>query len=199
MKKCNDSDFASIYKDYNEVIKPLIASIEAKEERLPVPILNEIRAVNDHIARCYSDGATDDFKAEQIRKAQSHIERIVLDCLKILNMLVKKRMEGIESRTRLEQIDSGRFYVKYSQLADEAEKLATQAKLTESADKIKAISLFQQSAIVYKQIEDLIADNRTHIIWAKILFWQKPFVAFFIWFGSILLSAALGVVFGRCF
>lgn len=185
MKECNIS---ILYKEYNEVIKPLIASIEAKSERLPAQILNEIRAVHDHIARCYLDKG-EDFNLIQFEKAHSHNERLVLDCLKILNMLAKKRMQELESKTRLEQIDSGKFYIKYSKLADEAEKLTEQAKIKESIDKTEAIKLFQKAAIIYNDILDLIAENRTHIKWAKIFFWQKPLIAFALWLVSIIASA----------
>lgn len=41
------------YVHYCEVIKPLIARIEALSEKIPLPLFNEIRAFNDHIARCY--------------------------------------------------------------------------------------------------------------------------------------------------
>ncbi len=34
------------YKTYNEVIKPLIADFEAREEQFPLPIFNEIRALS---------------------------------------------------------------------------------------------------------------------------------------------------------
>ncbi len=42
-----------LYMEYNQVIKPLIAELEAREEASPQPLFNEIRALNDHIARCY--------------------------------------------------------------------------------------------------------------------------------------------------
>ncbi|MBP3358443.1 MAG: hypothetical protein J6K91_05975 [Opitutales bacterium] len=188
MKKCNVS---LLYEEYNTVIKPLIASIEAKSERFHAQILNEIRAVHDHIARCYL-GKDDQFNQKQFDKARSHNERLVLDCLKMLNMLAKEQMQEIESKTRLEQIDSGKFYIKYCQLADEAEKLTEKAKIKESIDKYEAINLFQKASVSYNKILDLIAKNRTHIKWAKIRFWQEPFWAFTLWMLSIILSALAG-------
>lgn len=188
MKKCNVS---LLYEEYNTVIKPLIASIEAKSECLPAQILNEIRAVHDHIARCYL-GKGDKFNQKQFDKARSHNERLVLDCLKMLNMLAKEQMQKIESKTRLEQIDSGKFYIKYCQLADKAEKLTEEAKKKENIDKSEAINLFQKASVSYNKILELIANNRTHIKWAKIWFWQKPFWAFILWIGSIIISALAG-------
>ena len=45
----------AFYKEYNMVIKPLIAELEARTEQFPLPLFNEIRALHDHIARCYSE------------------------------------------------------------------------------------------------------------------------------------------------
>lgn len=42
-----------LYDSYNNIIKPLIAEIEIRYELFPIVIFNEIRAFNDHIARCY--------------------------------------------------------------------------------------------------------------------------------------------------
>lgn len=44
----------ALYQDYNTVIKPLIAEVEARTEQFPLPLFNEIRALHDHISRCYS-------------------------------------------------------------------------------------------------------------------------------------------------
>ncbi len=57
------------YKLYNTVIKPLIATYEAREQKFPTPIFNEIRAFTDHIARCYIDNAEDDFITKQLSRA----------------------------------------------------------------------------------------------------------------------------------
>lgn len=45
----------ALYKEYNMVIKPLIAELEARTEQFPLHLFNEIRALHDHIARCYSE------------------------------------------------------------------------------------------------------------------------------------------------
>ena len=59
-----EEDIKNLYKVYNTVIKPLIAEVEARTEQFPLPLFNEIRALHDHISRCYSDDVTE----EQIEK-----------------------------------------------------------------------------------------------------------------------------------
>ena len=49
----NTEKIQELYRDYNTVIKPLIAEVEARSEQFPLPLFIEIRALHDHIARCY--------------------------------------------------------------------------------------------------------------------------------------------------
>lgn len=56
MNTLQQNKITTLYNQYNTIIKPLMAEIEAREERMPLPIFNEIRAFNDHIARCYLEG-----------------------------------------------------------------------------------------------------------------------------------------------
>ena len=52
----NSKQIIALYDDYNTIIKPLIAEVEARTEQFPLPLFNEIRALHDHIARCYFKG-----------------------------------------------------------------------------------------------------------------------------------------------
>ena len=164
-----------IYDEYNQTIKPLIAQIEATEERLPIPVLNEIRAIHDHIARCRFEDVSDDFREKQIECARGHNMRIILDCLKILNSLYRAKMSELEKRVNIEKIDSGKFYIKYVELANDAENLAYKAKLLESKSKVEAIDFFQQATAKYNEIHQLMLENRAEIAWARIRFYEKPF------------------------
>lgn len=64
------------YVQYCEVIKPIVARIEAQSEKIPLPLFNEIRAFNDHIARCYYNNPSDEYILEQVTKASRHIVRL---------------------------------------------------------------------------------------------------------------------------
>ena len=78
----NEEKIRVLYSDYNTVIKPLIAEIEARIEQFPLPLFNEIRALHDHIARCYLDEIKEEQITQEIIKAERHIVRIILDCYK---------------------------------------------------------------------------------------------------------------------
>lgn len=42
-----------VYLKYKDPIKPLLAEIEAVYEKFSLPLYNEIRAMNDHVARAF--------------------------------------------------------------------------------------------------------------------------------------------------
>lgn len=44
---------SSLYEEYTNKLKPVLAFEESVAQNFPGPILNEIRAINDHISRCY--------------------------------------------------------------------------------------------------------------------------------------------------
>jgi hypothetical protein len=93
-------------------------------------LYNEIRAMNDHVARAFT--ATDDAKATiQIEKAANHINRITRDCYKFLNLYYKREAEkfdrsicSIEPRTT----EDYKRMVEYGSLSDKATNLVEYAK-----------------------------------------------------------------------
>ena len=72
---------------YCENIRPLLLELKLRrgDDHL-LGINNEIRALNDHIARCYSENITSQQRMEQLSKAEGHVRRLILDCFKQLNM-----------------------------------------------------------------------------------------------------------------
>ena len=54
MQKENDTRLAVIYETYLSIISPFIIQLETLDGEFPVEILNEIRSIFTHLARCYS-------------------------------------------------------------------------------------------------------------------------------------------------
>ena len=94
------------YVSYCSVIKPLIAQIEARSEKLPLQLFNEIRAFNDHIARCFYNSPSEEYIIQQTDKAQRHISRLALDSLKFGHKTITTRIW----LTRIWQIASFLFF-----------------------------------------------------------------------------------------
>ena len=96
----NSKQIIALYDDYNTIIKPLIAEVEARTEQFPLPLFNEIRALHDHIARCYFKDITPEQRNIEIHKAERHVLRIILDCYKCLNLSIHDSVLLFEKQTR---------------------------------------------------------------------------------------------------
>lgn len=103
----------SLYSFYNDRLRWVIIFIESRYRQFPVPILNEIRAVQDHVARCYDKDIQGDetFINEQIRAAQGHYIRCLLDGYKYIwyqyGPEVKKKFFWAKLLGDLHSIDNG--------------------------------------------------------------------------------------------
>lgn len=164
-----EEDIKNLYKVYNTVIKPLIAEVEARTEQFPLPLFNEIRALHDHISRCYSDDVTEEQIEKNIEKGNRHVIRIILDCYKYLNLSLHDSVMLFERQTRnidLTVLKNGTFYPEYKSLRTQAIQTVRKAKSLEALDTQAALDTFQESYNVYTQLEQLIDEVTPDVHWA---------------------------------
>jgi len=185
-----------LYKTYNEVIKPLIAEIEARTEHFPTSLYNEIRAFTDHVARCHKEDVTDADVDIQISKAKGHIDRIVFDCYKFLNVyLFDVVVAKFDKRTKnidLSLIDNGRFYIKYRELRQSIIDTLKEAKSLETrTNKEASLDKYQLAHNIYDDLEQHIIANDTNICWAKVKYTSSKFLRFLGWIGSAIISGII--------
>lgn len=186
-----------LFAQYNQVIKPLIAEIEARSETMPQPLFNEIRAFTDHIARCYFPNIPDEKLQDELQKASRHIVRITLDCFKCLNILLFKDVEKFEQRTKnvdLKVLDNGEFYPKYKKLKREAADTVKQAKLAESKDSVQALQLYDAAYNKYIELENLLKDSAEDVKWARIHFTTKRILKIAAWVVSVIASGLISLL-----
>lgn len=190
----NDSQIATLkshYETYNDVIKPLIAAYEAREQHFPTPVFNEIRAFNDHISRCYLVDSTPDFITKQLNRAGRHISRIILDLYKYLIISFDKSIKRFEKRTRnvdLSIINDGQFYVNFSGLRNNAINAIREAKRLEASTSNGEEIIFAQFETgfnYYQETVELIDSNFANINWAK----TKSLIKRSFWFWAAIISA----------
>lgn len=189
---------AECYIRYCDVIKPLLARIEAFSEKFPLPLFNEIRAFNDHIARCYYQNPSDRYIEEQIDKASRHIVRISLDCFKCLIVIMFEQIEQFEKRTRnidLTVIDNGTFYPEYSRLKIEGASVVRSAKTFESYDIEKALIEYERAYDIYDTLVGSINKVNESVQWARVRFTTKRIVTVIAWIASIVISAIISALF----
>ncbi len=186
------------YSQYCGVIKPLIAEIESLSESIPLPLFNEIRAFNDHVARCYYNNPPQSYINEQVDKAQRHITRITLDCFKCLNVLLYSRIETFDNQTRnidLTVIDNGLFFQECTRLRQNGAKKVMAAKKQESIDIDHALTLFQEAYNIYSEYVNLIVEKTETIKWARCRFFRRKWLTATLWILSVLISAIVSAFF----
>jgi hypothetical protein len=142
--------------------------IELLEGKFPVEILNEIRAVFTHLSKYYlSDDNS--IKENNVRKAEGHIKRSVLDCYKFICVALDDKYKKFESnyeRVDLSFIDNGEFLPKLLETRKNAIGLMKSARETDfsvnSDDETncaEAYTRYEKAFIAYSNVEKLIDDS----------------------------------------
>ena len=186
----------ALYQDYNTVIKPLIAEVEARTEQFPLPLFNEIRALHDHISRCYSDNVSSEQIDSEIHKAERHVVRIMLDCYKCLNLSLHDEVLLFEKQTKhidLPVLQDGTFYPRYKTLRMKAIQTVRKAKSLESQDTNAALDTYQQSYNVYSELETMIDSVTPDLHWARIRFSVRRLLQVVLWILSAIASGVISI------
>lgn len=162
MQKENDSRLSAIYETYLSVISPFIIQLEALDGEFPVEILNEIRSIFTHLARCNSTEKEQIYE-ENIIKAERHVKRAVRDCFKYLCVAYDeyfRRFTKLNRNVDLSFVDNGHFIQKLSSLHNNAVHNKTEAQKKELvAENIEDVfedyeKAFNSYAAVYNLIQD---------------------------------------------
>ena len=166
-----------LYQSYNEVVKPLLIEVEVRSGKISHALQNEIRAFNDHIARCHYDCSIDlndpemkhkeiERQKKEIDKAEGHIRRLILDCFKQLNASLSDTVKRYEKKMKYMdplKMGSGTEWTSYRELKRYAVKAVFTAKIEESKDTEKSMKLFEESYLQYRKLEILFDRQAGHI------------------------------------
>lgn len=195
-----DMRIIALYKEYNMVIKPLIAELEARTEQFPLPLFNEIRALHDYIARCYSERISSNQVDSEIHKAERHVTRIMLDCYKCLNLSLHDEVLLFERQTKnvdLTVLQNGTFYPKYKTLRTKATKMVRKAKSLESLDTQSALDTYQNSYNLYCDLENVIEEVVPDLHWARIRFSVRKSMQVLLWILSAIASGVISIILAK--
>ena len=195
-----DMRIIALYKEYNMVIKPLIAELEARTEQFPLPLFNEIRALHDHIARCFSERISSNQVDSEIHKAERHVTRIMLDCYKCLNLSLHDEVLLFERQTKnvdLTVLQNGTFYPKYKTLRTKATKMVRKAKSLESLDTQSALDTYQNSYNLYCDLENVIEEVVPDLHWARIRFSVRKSMQVLLWILSAIASGVISIILAK--
>jgi len=172
-----DNDgIAEVYAKYREILKPLIAEIEALDQHFPAAILNEIRASFDHISRCYGERSD---VAKHVDRAKGHISRAILDSYKTLIVLFHDRVIAFQKQNDNKDwstVDGGRFNSKFCELRCSAQGHYFEAKRQPDIEQ-NWLKVYQ----AYRDVDDFLKDPRNVLsvhegknkeTWRNKLFWS---------------------------
>ena len=68
---------SGIYKQYQQTVKPYVAQLGGNgRNEFPIEILNEVRAIMSHIAKCCKI-TNEELNSKEYRKTKSHMKRCV--------------------------------------------------------------------------------------------------------------------------
>ena len=192
----------TLLSNYREQAKPLMDDINARHGDYPENCLNEIRAMLDHVSRCYraddnpdlSETEKNNVADEELSKAESHLRRLMYDCFKQLNIFLYDAINEREKKVYSSHwlyIDGGRFWADYTNGLEKAIKSVVEAKKNESFDPDKAMECYDTAYNAYCAVEQLLIRNRKSLWWSGIL---KLFEAVNSWVKWIVVTLVLSVI-----
>lgn len=161
-----------LYTFYNDRVRWVIVFIELRYKKFPVPLLNEIRAAQDHVTRCFEGDKAGNrgYVESQIEMAQGHYMRCLLDGYKYIwyhfGADIKRKYFLARIFGKLSDINNGDFVVEMQNLFRRAKKDNEQARLMETKDKEMAIDLFEKSIGALVKLDELYENNESAIRWS---------------------------------
>lgn len=189
----------NILSNYRNIAKPLLEDIKARraDRNLPNNFLNEIRALNDHIARCFRSEISD-IDAE-LTKAEGHLRRLIYDCFKQLNIYINDILERKEKKFYSDlwlTYDKGRFWVEYSKSRKYAQQNVVNAKKAESVDPDRAMSFYENAFQNYRNAENLLLEHKYMLCRSLInRYWLKA-SHFWSWILITLILSVISTIIG---
>lgn len=157
----------AISQSYLHNFKPLLQVLKVRMKgKYPQNCLNEIRAINDHIARCYRNGMSEEDITKEIGKAEGHLQRLAYDCYKQLILYqtadIKHTIKWFYS-SRWPRIGKGELWKTYMGNYKLARKSEKEAKRNESINPDNALNLYDESYNNYQAILEVFKKYKLQI------------------------------------
>lgn len=176
MKSSDRQAILEIFRQYHQEIKHMVVELEADDNEFPVEILNEVRAILNHLAKCFllEDDKPDNYEEQisvQVHDAKVHLKRAFIDCYKYGCISSEDYYLSFQHQMRnvdLTIIDNGVFSSKLTQSYTNAQEAIKQAKKAEldamsSATEEEIYSLYQNAYIAYDEVRCLIKEKNKEI------------------------------------
>ena len=170
----NKKELIKLIAAYQDVVKPLMADIEvrSKNNKVPINCLNEVRALNDHIARCFRNEIDEKNISIELGKAEGHLKRLIFDCFKQLNVFLYDKIEAKENKFYSSlwlEWDEGNFWNSYLSAKTNARIASIEAKKKETIDQEYSMKKYEEAYCNYCNVESLL--NKKHkLLWVSFFY-----------------------------
>lgn len=156
-------ELEEIYSQYHNSIKIFIGQLEVLQNKFPVEIFNEIRAVFSHIAKAYVCGS-EEVAWENVNKAKGHTKRAQLDAYKYMCYAFEKYYIGFRELYKnvdLSHVNNGDFINELSTTFASATEKAKDARMveTQASDVIESYEKYEAAYYEYARVYKLIITN----------------------------------------
>lgn len=173
MNQDQKDSIRSITQDYLNNCKPLLEILKVRNKgKYPKNCLNEIRAINDHIARCYRENITETDITKELGKAEGHLQRLAYDCYKQLILYqvadIKHTIRWYYS-SQWPRIGDGKLWRIYISKFKEARQAERDAKHNESIDSDVALNYYDSAYNSYQAILQTFHEYKWQILCSAIL------------------------------
>lgn len=169
----------TLINGYREQAKPLMDDMNVRlGGTYPDNCLNEIRAMLDHVSRCFrvecmdlTPDEADKICNEELSKAEGHLRRLMYDCFKQLNILLYDAIHQKEKQTYSSHwlyIDGGKFWASYTSKMQEAMVSVVEAKKNESYDPDKAMEYYDKAYNSYCAVEQMLIKHKNALRWSRL-------------------------------
>lgn len=161
-------ELRDIYAQYHNSIKIFITQLESLQNKFPVEILNEIRAVFSHIAKIYMCKRKD-IALENIVKAKGHMKRAQLDAYKYMcyaYLQYYNNFKDLYCNVNLSHVNNGDFVLQLGKLYSASIAKTAKAKEIENTaeDSASSYEAYEEAYCTYTELYKLINDNLQHIV-----------------------------------
>lgn len=163
-------ELSQLFEEYTNKLKPLLAFEESMAQVFPGPILNEIRAMNDHVSRCFWKNKTDEECLGEVKKAKGHLTRAILDAYKCLTIVYERKIQNFYTQYKdvcLAVVEDGKFLPELNRLHHVARELTFTAKKEETyafPKKDLSYEAFENAVIAYADVDEFIANHTDGLV-----------------------------------
>lgn len=171
-----DRKYQELIRSYIQ-IRPVLADVYKRSGNQYVDgILNEIRAINDHMARCYLALSLDSVE-EELCKAEGHLKRLIYDCFKQLNIIFfdyVNEYELLNFGPHWICLNGGNFWESYTSMRKQIGKYVEDAKNEENKNYKRSFSYYQEAYVLQGEVYNLLDQHKEQLYLSKKrYYWRK--------------------------